>query len=181
MWFWKSPTQTKLDALIRDQKKISEYLILAAENQANLLTEIASIRHLIHCVLLRIGPGSMSISFTDERSIQAMADIIEFTVTLPLPSAPDVVSRELTVTINDSDPLILPVGPNETVISGLKGPQGATVQLSLVDIDDGGNRSEASTLSSELLDTVPPPQPGTMGVVATGESFPVEPGPSDSE
>lgn len=106
-------------------------------------------------------------------------NVILFDVTLPPASAPDVVRRELTVEINGV-PVVNELPADTLSMAGLQGPQGALVRLSLVDIDDAGNRSPESVLEATLLDTFAPPQPGQMGVTVTGEMVladPVEPEP----
>jgi len=96
---------------------------------------------------------------------------ILFDVSLPPPGATDVVSRELFLTI-DGAIVEVPLLPgNATIASGFQGPQGATVGATLVDIDDAGNRSEPSPkLVATLQDTIPPPAPGELGLIVTGET-----------
>lgn len=106
-------------------------------------------------------------------------NVILFDISLPPASAPDVVRRELTVEINGVS--VVHELPADTMsLAGLQGPQGALVHLSLVDIDDADLRSPESVLDATLLDTVPPPQPGQIGIAMTGELVlpdPVEPEP----
>lgn len=100
-------------------------------------------------------------------------DMIKFKVVLPVLEDKDVVSRELAVQVADLPPIVLNVDVAATEVVGdeLVGEQGASVSLSLVDVDDAGNRSEASVLSVVLSDTFPPAKPGEMGVIATGEEI----------
>ena len=110
-------------------------------------------------------PGPLRVFITGEFPM----DTIQFKVSLPPLAEPnDVVMRELTVTIGAvSDVLSIP--KTQTEVTGLSGDQDAAGNLSLVDIDDAGGRSAASTLDFVLLDTIPPPQPGALGIVVTGE------------
>lgn len=84
---------------------------------------------------------------------------------LPPPGAPDVVLRELTQVINGIQ-TVLNVEQGYTFLA----EDGAMVSLSLVDIDDAGNRSEPSpTLTFTATDTIAPPTPGELGVTVIGE------------
>lgn len=96
---------------------------------------------------------------------------ILFDVSLPPPGATDVVSRELTLTIDGTTQAVPPLVGTTTVVVGFSGPQGATVEAVLVDVDDAGNRSEPSPkLVATLQDTIPPPAPGELGLIVTGET-----------
>jgi hypothetical protein len=102
--------------------------------------------------------------------------LIVFDVLLPPPAAPDVISRELGISISGQPAEVRSLGTADTLITGLKAPQGTTVSLSLVDVDDAGNRSIPSYKTFEALDTIPPPQPGELGITITGEEAePIEP------
>jgi hypothetical protein len=95
-------------------------------------------------------------------------DMLLFDITLPNPGAADVVSRELTIKIGDQPAEVIVLAA-DAVTASSKGPQDTTLTISLVDIDDGGNRSEARVQDFVLSDTIPPPQPGELGVTVTGE------------
>lgn len=99
-----------------------------------------------------------------------MANTITFDIGLP-PLAPnnDVVNRELTVTIDGGTPDVRQLATTEAVVEGFSVPQGASVSLRLVDVDDGGNRSLPSSLDFVAADTVPPPQPGDLSVLNLDE------------
>jgi hypothetical protein len=100
-----------------------------------------------------------------------MPGTLKFDVQLPAwPADSDVVSGELTTTVDGSDPVVTAVAKDQEKVSDLSGPQDSNVTLSFVYIDDAGNRStNPATLSMVLKDTVPPPDPGTLGLVVTGE------------
>ena len=110
-------------------------------------------------------PGFLSISF---QGASLMADKILYRVLLPEPGAKDVVTRELRV-VSDAGEEIFVLGPAEVQSDLLRGDQGTTVTVSLVDIDDAGNRSEASEAQFFLTDTLPPPKPGELAMVVEGE------------
>lgn len=96
--------------------------------------------------------------------------MLEFVITLPPTTTADTVARELVVTVGDSEPAVL--APDITAVesAGLSGSDNAAVHAGLVDIDDAGNRSQASVLDAVLADTIAPPQPGQMGIRVTGET-----------
>lgn len=96
-----------------------------------------------------------------------MADILVYDVLLPAAGV-DVESRELTVTIDGTaQPAMTPAKGD--VSTQIKVPQDSTCHLSLVDIDDAGNRSEPSTFDFVATDTLPPATPGALGVNLVSE------------
>ena len=94
---------------------------------------------------------------------------ISFKVVLPELTDADVVSRELSVQVGDMPPDVRALPTDATEAADYSGPQDAPIKLSLVDIDDAGNRSEASTLEAKLVDVFPPATPGVLSLVETGE------------
>ena len=97
-----------------------------------------------------------------------MADKILYRILLPEPGARDVVTRELRVATATTEEIFV-LGPAEVQSDLLRGDQDTTVTVSLVDIDDAGNRSEASEAQFFLTDTLPPPKPGELAMVVEGE------------
>ena len=91
-----------------------------------------------------------------------MADKIIFRVVLPNASAADVKTREITVDI-DGEVLCWVTDVVGTTSYEFTGPQGAQVCVTLVDIDDAGNRSEPASLTQQLTDNFAPPAPGAIG------------------
>lgn len=102
-----------------------------------------------------------------------MPDILHFDAILPEPpqGRTDIVNGQLTVQIGDQEPIVVLTEKGQRSVTGLSGPQGATVTMSFVYVDDSGNMSQnASVLTETLKDTVPPPAPGAMGMAITGET-----------
>jgi len=54
--------------------------------------------------------------------------------------------------------------------AGFECADNAEVFVSLVDIDDAGNRSAAREQTFTVTDTMAPPVPGTIGLEVTGET-----------
>jgi hypothetical protein len=104
------------------------------------------------------------------RSDESMADVLSYTVTAALPVDADVVSRLLTITVNGEDMGTAEVPVDSTELSVFSAPQDADVTLTLVDVDDAGNKSEPAVYSFVAADTLAPAQPGGLGVTLTGES-----------
>jgi hypothetical protein len=95
--------------------------------------------------------------------------MLRYQLVAPEPGAPDVISRELTITVNGTEDQVLEFAhPGDT-------PQftvddNAEVALTLIDTDDAGNRSTPSpTYTFTATDSVAPPAPGALGVQALGE------------
>ena len=156
---------------------ISERLVvigkIVTDNQQALEKKIDLVVSSVYDLLLRSGPGPVTITVLGENLENSMA--ITFQVNLPPKSAPDVVSRKLTVKVGDAAAETFELGGEVLVKEGLEGPQDSTVEVSLVDVDDAGNESTPSTASGVLVDSFAPPQPGQLGVVVVGETFPSAP------
>lgn len=93
--------------------------------------------------------------------------MLVYSVTAGPPVDADVAARELTVAIAGIAGIAgTPVtfAGNATDLGEVKAEQGSEVVLSLVDIDDAGNRSEAATVTFTATDTIPPARPGEFGV-----------------
>ena len=174
MWFWRTKTQKKLDHLIEGQTKLLHNQRRLSKNQVLLGRRLVQLEELLFDLLLKGKPGQVSINLIGERSREGMADMILFNVSLPPKAAPDVASREVTIKIGDAEE-VKSLGPDVELVEGLEGEQDLSVMVSLVDIDDAGNRSEASVAEAVLVDTVAPPQPGALGIVVVGESHPEPP------
>ena len=102
-----------------------------------------------------------------------MANKFRYKILLPPVVDADTVNVELAAKVTDKDGNDVPE-PLKT-FSRLETeteyvfPQDATVMLSLVNIDDVGNRSDASTREFVVLDNVPPARPGELAVQVMGE------------
>ena len=99
-----------------------------------------------------------------------MSNVLTYSVSAAAPVDGDVVSRLLTLVVNGEDQ-----GTAELPASAAEGlsvfsvPQDAEVVLTLVDVDDAGNKSEPAVLTFTATDTVPPQQPGALGVTLLSE------------
>lgn len=91
--------------------------------------------------------------------IREVNDMLVYRITPAAPGVSDVVTQEITATI-DGIATVHPLSPGGSFELSLG--DGASVTVTQVDIDDAGNRSEASApLSFVANDTIPPPVPGT--------------------
>ena len=110
-------------------------------------------------------PGKMFL-----HTISQEGNMLQFKLSLPPGSAPDVVSQELTMTIGALPPTVetFPVAQTET--GGYEGVEDADIAASLIDIDGAGNRSQPHNQIFVLRDTVPPGEPGDMGLIVTGQT-----------
>jgi len=169
-WYSESRLVKQIDDLQRQLDHQESILKKLRFEQLELISQTSHIRQLIiDSVRKKLGP--LGYIITSERNATGMADIISFNVSLPPKSAPDVVSRELSVKVGDNPAETRVYPPEALVATGFEGPQDIGVQISLVDIDDSGNRSEPSVLGFLLADLVPPPTPGTLGIVVVQERF----------
>ena len=154
----------KLEQILAQQAQI-------LKNQETLAqefkTQIAQLIALVQTNGTKKKPGPVLFIIAGE---DPMADKILFRVVLPEPSAADVTTRELTVDI-DGVTQVLTLCVNDVNPLEFSGAQGAQVCVSLVDIDDAGNRSAAaSMMPQQLTDNFAPPAPGDLGFEIIGES-----------
>lgn len=99
-----------------------------------------------------------------------MADTLTYVVTANAPVDADVVQRELVVTINGEVTSTV-VFPGSAVDLGtVTAPQEADVKLTLVDVDDVGNKSLPAEFYFVAVDTIPPAAPGGFTVTLVGEN-----------
>ena len=81
----------------------------------------------------------------------------------------DVTGRQLTVMVNGEVISTVELSGSATDLGEFKVEQNSNVSLSLVDIDDAGNRSQPAVLEFVATDTIPPAQPGSFGVTLARE------------
>jgi hypothetical protein len=87
-----------------------------------------------------------------------------YTITLPAPGAPDVVSRELHVSLDGGTESVQPL-PGNALSATVTVNEGQAVDVYLVDVDDAGNSSPNSpTLTFTASDTIPPPAPTALAI-----------------
>jgi len=104
-----------------------------------------------------------------------MADLLTYRVSAAAPVDADVVTRLLTLVINGEDQGTAELAANTTDLSVFSVTQNDEVVLTLVDVDDAGNKSEPAVLSFTAVDTIPPAQPGSFGVTLVSETQSDEP------
>ncbi|NBW12301.1 MAG: hypothetical protein EBR82_30145 [Caulobacteraceae bacterium] len=92
-----------------------------------------------------------------------------YSVSAAPPVDGDVVQRQLTVDIAGEVPTVLTFAGDATNLGEVRADQGATVTLSLVDVDDAGNPSEPAVVEFVATDTIPPAAPGQFGVTLVRE------------
>lgn len=87
-----------------------------------------------------------------------------YAVTAGAPVDADVVTRELTVIVNGSQQKQAIFDGSATDLGEITVEQDSEVTLTLVDIDDAGNRSSPATVDFKAFDTIAPSAPGEFGV-----------------
>jgi hypothetical protein len=100
---------------------------------------------------------------------ETMANVLTYRVSVDAPVDGDVVSRELTVTVNGVESTVVTAAGNATDLGSVDVPQDSLVVLSLVDVDDAGNKSEPATVEFTAVDTLAPAQPGGFNVTLVSE------------
>lgn len=105
-----------------------------------------------------------------------MADVLVYKVSVGPVVDKDVVERQLVVAVNGaSSPDEFKVFSAEaTDLGEIRVKQDDKVLLTLVDVDDVGNRSEPAVFEFVAADTLPPAQPGAFGVTLVAEEEEVE-------
>lgn len=93
-------------------------------------------------------------------------DLLTYEADLPaVPEGTDVAGQVFTVSVDGTARPEVELDKAATVSSDFEVPQGSTVALSLVYVDDAGNRSAARTQEFVAQDTIAPSEPGDFGEV----------------
>jgi hypothetical protein len=92
----------------------------------------------------------------------------------------DVVSQELTVKVGDAENTES-YSADATVSNEFTALDNEEVTLTLVYVDDAGNRSEPRVQSFIATDTIPPAQPGELAITLLREENPPAPEPPVEE
>lgn len=97
--------------------------------------------------------------------------MLQFKLVLPaVPAEPaDIVGGKLSYKIGDAELVSADTAKDQVEVAGLEGADGAEVVGLYAFVDDAGNVGEANPFSFVLADTIPPPAPGEVGLVVTGE------------
>ena len=127
------------------------------------LATVAAEIEMLRFVLSR--PGRMGLHLLREEN-----GMLQFVLTLPPRTAADTMSRELSVSVGGGEIVVINPDIADTESEEFSGADNASVHAELIDIDDAGNRSQASILDAVLTDTIAPPQPGVMAIRVTGET-----------
>ena len=112
-------------------------------------------------------PGGLRV---EEIRSNDMADLITYRVSAGAPVSGDVVSRLVTVVVDDVTQGSTAYGASVVDFGNITVPQDSSVTVFLVDVDDAGNKSEPASISFVAVDTLPPAQPGFLGVTLVGET-----------
>jgi hypothetical protein len=135
------------------------FLVLVELHNINL-----TLNELVKTVRMGRKPGIVFPVFKDGEN-----NMLKFYLSLPAKGAPDVVSRELLVSIAGAEPALYVLQGDAAQSPEFAGSDNASVVGNLVDVDDAGNRSPASEFEFVLVDTIPPATPGAVGLVVTEE------------
>ena len=128
-----------------------------------LLELLVVVRRMLKVARLK-RPGLVFLKMIAEKN-----NMLTFVLTLPPPGASDVVKRQVTVAIGGDDHMLIEYDSTTRVTEEMSGSDNDTVVGSLVDVDDAGNFSAAREFSFVLTDTIPPPQPGEVGIAIVFE------------
>jgi hypothetical protein len=102
------------------------------------------------------------------RQENSSVDTLVYQVTAQPPVDHDVVERRLTVSVNGVVSVSTYPGDTTDFGEAVRAVEGASVVLSLVDVDNAGNESAPALVSYEATDTLPPQRP-EFGVVLVRE------------
>lgn len=90
-----------------------------------------------------------------------------YVFTLPMVGASDVAKRELSVAVDNNPPTTTEIIGQLQTTPEMLFDLNANVSLVLTDVDGSGNRSQPSApFTFTVTDTVPPPQPGAIGIAS---------------
>lgn len=172
LWPFSSREDQFAKSVTKQLSEISERLLLAHRKLDSVLLRVLAVEQQGNRTRQLVGGlyrllQSPRIRITGEDSV--MANVLIFDVDLPAAKDTDTVSRNLRVTVGDQPAQDYPLTRDDVVVSGLKGPQGASVKLELSDTDDAGNSASYPVVEFALADTIPPAVEGAPSARVTGE------------
>ncbi len=135
-----------------------------ASRVLNQLTALVALASAILKVLRLKKPNVVFIKIVSQEG-----NMLKFKLLLPPAGAKDVVKRNLLVQIGTGEPKTTFLDGSAVESELLEGADNDAITGSLVDVDDANNASEPRTFSFVLVDTIPPPQPGEIGVSVVSE------------
>lgn len=159
------------------EERILDKLGLVDDSVMELLDAVGGLAELqrdvrrLRLSLLRIGRIGIHIFEEDDMAR------LRFAIALPpLPEDPgmqnEIARGQLTVQVGVEAPLVIDTDKTASQISDERfvGEQGQEVTASFVWVDDAGNQSvNASTAAAVLADTIPPADPGALGIQVVEE------------
>lgn len=100
--------------------------------------------------------------------------MLVFNITLPelTPDSFDIVKRELTIKIGDTTPILKEVDASASFTiedDVFAAKEGTNIEITLVDVDDAGNRSQPATTVTTLVDTITPITPNVPVLTVIAE------------
>lgn len=117
-------------------------------------------------------PGVLMLQMTGEKVRVGMADKLTFNVVVPAEPVPtDVVRREAELSLPDGTTQTATLeGAGESRLGPFEGDEGASVGVSVVNVDNAGNSGPPRQASFTLVDTIPPVAPGEIGLEIVSET-----------
>lgn len=107
--------------------------------------------------------------FYEQKGEDPMADSLTYAIVVTPVVNGDVVSREFSVSVNGEARPLQTFTADTTDFGSVTVPQDSNVALSLVDVDDAGNKSTPAVVEFVAADTIAPEQPGAITVTLVGE------------
>ena len=92
-----------------------------------------------------------------------------YAVTAGAPVDADVVERQLSIVVNGESVSTKSFAGAATELGEVTFSDGDNVTMTLVDLDDAGNRSKPAVADFVAADTIPPAQPGSFGITLVRE------------
>lgn len=138
---------------------------ILAVQEAQLCT-LQSLERTLSRLITPRAPQGVQVKLVGENP---MAGTLQYQITpAPLAEGTDVITRRLTALVNGETREPIDIGPGGE-FPLFEVPQDAEVELSLVDIDDAGNASPATTVNFTAKDTIAPEAPAGVTVSLVGE------------
>ncbi len=163
-----------LQQVLENQKAQAEAINKLLGDNAALMLGVASIAKVQEAEIyylrrLVFKPEIRGIHYVGERTAMSK-HFMQFQATFnAVEPGADVDHRELTISVEGSDPSTATLAKDAVQSDSLEAEVGKAVELSLVDVDASGHRSGADVLSFTVSDTLPPATPSGLGVAYTGE------------
>ncbi len=132
--------------------------------------QLALVRRLLLQLVRPLRPYGLQVTLLQETHTMGAEDTLVFSVAAaPLNKPHDVVQRHCNVRVNGAEHVHLTTDPDANKFADISVPEGASVNLVFIDVDDANNESAPLSYDFIAADRIPPEQPAGVAIAPVAE------------